>query len=91
MIFNQLIPGELIQNQNIIIYITSIRTSENLYAYQVINLSKVDIHLFQQCQNQRMWISILFTNVQNFSRFLLIRLDTFTCNVIRNKNKALFI
>ena len=45
MIFNQLIPGELIQNQNIIIYITSIRTSENLYAYQVINLSKVVINL----------------------------------------------
>ena len=53
MIFNQLIPGELIQNQKIVFIVYS----ENLYAYQVINLSKVDIHLFQQCQNQRMWIN----------------------------------
>ena len=43
MIFNQLIPGELIQNQNnSIVFIVY---SENLYAYQVINLSKVDINL----------------------------------------------
>ena len=41
MIFNQLIPGELIQNQKIVFIVYS----ENLYAYQVINLSKVDINL----------------------------------------------
>ena len=66
MIFNQLIPGELIQNQiAIIVYI------KNLYAYQVLNLNKVDIYLLTNA-NIKGCGSILLTSTQNFSRFLLI-------------------